>query len=162
MTTTLDQREAKNQLLAEQARQRIDGDPRRLVLFLGTGVSYGMTKQGTSGNRLCSWTPFLEELASKLPGDCAERAAFDKILGDSSPDSTSVILGLAHMIREKLVSVGTWAATIQDIAEEIHEAYDPTSEWSRFFRAMRDRSADRGNGRNFEIRGAGGAGDGGG
>lgn len=127
----------ENQELADTVRSRIKGDPRKVILVIGTGVSYGMTK----GHELCEWSGMVKALAKRLPESCPERVAFDKVPEETLKQSTTVTLGAGHMIREKLKELGKWDEAIDAISMTIWDAYSEESVWSRFFTAMGRRIA---------------------
>lgn len=127
----------KNQEIADTIRSRIKGNPRKVILVVGTGVSYGMT----NGHELCDWRGMVNALAKRLPKSCPERVAFDKIPKDTLKQSTAVTLGAGHMIREKLKILGKWDEAISTISKTISNAYSEEPVWSRFFKSMGQRIA---------------------
>ena len=131
----------ENATLAESARKMIGGAPRRVVLLIGTGVSSGMTKK----NELCSWPGLVRALVQELPDNCKERRVvelIDAADGFGLKDvPTSVVLGCAHMVRDKLCKLDKWDKVIDDISAKIFKSLCPDEPWSRFFRAMGDQIA---------------------
>ena len=125
----------ENVAYAKAAKERVGGDVRRVVLIIGTGVSKGMTRRRSEGNRLCDWSEIVTQLSDQLD-DCSEKRALDAIQNARIELSTPVTLGLAHMIREKLEESDSWDRAVREIVTQVRMDFDQDTAWSRFFRAM--------------------------
>ncbi len=128
MALTEDTQEA-----ARKMRKTIRGNARAATLFVGTGVSKGMTNYGSKGSELCDWTKLFKELATSLPDGCTERRLSESL---GAQDSSIVILGLGHLIRARLENEGKWESSVREAIERIEQDTNKDAPWSRFFEAL--------------------------
>lgn len=104
------------------------------ILFLGTGVSQGMT----DNNRLCNWVELVRDLASRLSGNVPTAIRSLANYANQDLEETSVLLGWAHMVREHHAK--RWSEVTRSAFADLRNAFQEESPWAKFFSEMKERA----------------------
>lgn len=118
---------AKNLKSARIAQERVKGRRNRMLVLAGTGVSRGMMRSGSAG--LCDWHKFVSFLFDSLATGPVKSRLKRYVEQLENQAAVSEILGMAHMIRQKLEIDGEWESAISRFSINLRRDQNEDSMW---------------------------------